>query len=84
MQTLTSDTIIQIHTYAHDPRPNTEQVCVDITNKHASDALPLADWVDLSANDLGCEPGSVYRVDATYTNDYGGERVLDSVIVEAR
>lgn len=83
MQALDPDTIIQIHTYAYDPRENSEQVCVDITNERAGSTLPLADWVDLSANDLGCEPGSLFRVDAGYTDDTGADRVVDSVIIEA-
>lgn len=83
-KTVSPETIVQIRTYAYDPRENSEQCCIDIEEARAGVILPLSDLGPVSASDLGCAPGSLYTVEAAIPDGHGGEIVLESVMIEAR
>ncbi|WP_040793235.1 hypothetical protein [Nocardia paucivorans] len=70
---------IELHTYAIPPTETGEVQRVSVESATRA-ALPLADRVEPSAHDLGCEPGAEYRVLAVTPDG----AVLDSVIVTAR
>ena len=60
---------------------NTDTGCFEVVeHEQLAGPVDLSEIVELSAQDLGCEPGSLYRVAIRDTED----NELDAVEVEAR
>lgn len=67
-----SGTTIEVHTIAtSDERED----CVMIKKMTRQAALPLDEKTDLSADDIGCEPGDEFRIEARTPDD---DTLLDS------